>query len=184
VSLSSKNYHCYLPNKIKTSAKGGEHANGRNSDILNQDGFESVIKKKICACRTEMMALWIVLAELLSDGHSRSRSPSLSGVRMRPAIAVEYGNAESDTTFILVSGQKAGSCSLVRKPSDVSESFHDPGQLWRHHPMHPSAAKQIVPVTKTECSQPLYMAFCRSALDGCWTYRVASVRQVRHTAAK
>jgi len=55
VSLSSKNYHCYLPegsNKIKTSAKGVQQANGRNSDILNQDGFESVIKKKICLSAT------------------------------------------------------------------------------------------------------------------------------------
>jgi hypothetical protein len=55
VSLSSKNYHCYLPegtNKIKTSAKGVQQGNGKNADILNQDGFESVIKKKICLSGT------------------------------------------------------------------------------------------------------------------------------------
>ncbi|KAG2789603.1 hypothetical protein PC129_g18760 [Phytophthora cactorum] len=48
---------------------------------------------------------------------------------MRPTIAEEHGNAESDTTFMRVSGPNLGSSSLLRKPSEVSESFHDPGQV-------------------------------------------------------
>ena len=50
VSLSSKNYICYLPDeghKQKVSAKGVQQANGKNSDILNPTGFESVIRDRI-----------------------------------------------------------------------------------------------------------------------------------------
>ncbi|KAE9055590.1 hypothetical protein PF010_g32096 [Phytophthora fragariae] len=64
-------------------------------------------------------------------------------------MAVEHGKAESDATFIRVSGQYAGSSNLARKPSEVSESFHDPGQLCLLQMIQPSAAKQIVPVTNT-----------------------------------
>lgn len=107
------------------------------------------------------MVLCIVRAALLRDGKMRSRSPSFKGVRMQPAIVVEHGKVESDTTFILVSGQSMGSNNLVRSPSDVSESFHDARQLCLHQIMQPSAAKQSAPVTKI-CNQPLYIAFCSS----------------------
>jgi hypothetical protein len=49
VSLSSKNYICYLPDSIykeKVSAKGVQQK-GRNQDVLNQIGFENVVKNKI-----------------------------------------------------------------------------------------------------------------------------------------
>ncbi|GMF20897.1 unnamed protein product [Phytophthora lilii] len=45
VSLSSKNYICYLPDdehKVKVSAKGIQQGRGRNVDVLNPDGFETV----------------------------------------------------------------------------------------------------------------------------------------------
>ncbi|KAE9355324.1 hypothetical protein PF008_g4098 [Phytophthora fragariae] len=86
---------------------------------------------------------------------------------MRPIMLVEHGKAESNTTVIRVSGQRVGSSNLERKANEVSESFHDPGQLCLHQMMQPSSAKQIVPVTKTVCNHPLYMAFCKSAFDGC-----------------
>lgn len=50
VSLSSKNYICYMPDetyKVKVSAKGVQQGNGRNSDVLNQVGFEAVVKDQI-----------------------------------------------------------------------------------------------------------------------------------------
>jgi len=50
VSLSSKNYICYMPDdsyKVKVSAKGVQQARGRNNDVLNQAGFESVVKDQI-----------------------------------------------------------------------------------------------------------------------------------------
>ncbi|KAE9268964.1 hypothetical protein PF008_g30987 [Phytophthora fragariae] len=69
----------------------------------------------------------------------------------------------------------AGSSIFVLKPNDVSLSFQDPGQLCLHQMMQPSAAKQMVPVTKTECNHPLYIAFCMSALDGCITYKTSKL---------
>jgi len=118
---------------------------------------------------TDVMTLCKVLADLRSDGTIRSMSSSFSGVKIRPVIAVEHGKAESDTPFMRASGQYFESSSFVRNPREVSESFHDPGQLCLHQMMQPSATKQVVVVTNTECSQPLYMAFWRSALDGCIT---------------
>ncbi|KAG3148564.1 hypothetical protein PC128_g23561 [Phytophthora cactorum] len=50
VSLSSKNYTCYLPDesyKVKVSAKGAQQGGGRNSDVLNPDGFETVVRDRI-----------------------------------------------------------------------------------------------------------------------------------------
>ncbi|GMF28183.1 unnamed protein product [Phytophthora fragariaefolia] len=50
VSLSSKNYICYLPDescKVKVSAKGVQQNGGRNGNILNPDGFESVVRGRI-----------------------------------------------------------------------------------------------------------------------------------------
>lgn len=50
VSLSSKNYICYLPDesyKVKVSAKGVQQGGGRNSDVLNPDGFEAVVRDRI-----------------------------------------------------------------------------------------------------------------------------------------
>ncbi|KAG6616221.1 Histone-lysine N-methyltransferase [Phytophthora cinnamomi] len=85
-----------------------------------------------------------------NDGKILSKSPSLSGERIRPTMAVEQRKAEADTTFMRSSGQTFGSVSFVRNSSDVSESFHDLGQLCLHLMMLPSAAKQIVPVAKTE----------------------------------
>jgi hypothetical protein len=89
---------------------------------------------------------------------------------MRPTIATEHGKAESETTFMRESGHNPGSRSFERNSGDVSESFHDPGQLCLLQIMQPSAAKQIVPVTRTVCSHPLYIAFCKPPLDGCLTY--------------
>ncbi|GMF30019.1 unnamed protein product [Phytophthora lilii] len=43
VSLSSKNYICYLPDnsyKVKVSAKGVQQGRGRNNDVLSPKGFE------------------------------------------------------------------------------------------------------------------------------------------------
>ncbi|KAG2784381.1 hypothetical protein PC129_g13963 [Phytophthora cactorum] len=68
---------------------------------------------------------------------------------MRPIRAVKHGNAESDTTFVAVSGQNSGSSNFDRNSKDVSESFHGPGQLCLLQMIQPSAAKQIVPVTNT-----------------------------------
>ncbi|KAG2775727.1 hypothetical protein Pcac1_g13824 [Phytophthora cactorum] len=51
VSLSSKNYICYLPDesyKVKVSAKGVQQSRGRNEDVLNPLGFESVVRDRIC----------------------------------------------------------------------------------------------------------------------------------------
>ena len=90
------------------------------------------------------------------------------------------GKAESETTPYRWSGQSSRSSSLSRKPADVSASFHEPGQLCRHQMTQPFAAKQIVPVTNTECSQPLYMAFSMSAFDGCCTYTKGTHRDVIH----
>ncbi|KAG2873433.1 hypothetical protein PC115_g24368 [Phytophthora cactorum] len=50
VSLSSKNYICYLPDesyKVKVSAKGVQQSRGRNEDVLNPLGFESVVRDRI-----------------------------------------------------------------------------------------------------------------------------------------
>jgi hypothetical protein len=50
VSLSSKNYICYLPDethKVKVSAKGVQQGRGRNSDVLSPTGFESVVRDRI-----------------------------------------------------------------------------------------------------------------------------------------
>ncbi|KAL4111622.1 hypothetical protein PRIC1_003300 [Phytophthora ramorum] len=50
VSLSSKNYMCYLPDheyKVKVSAKGIQQGRGRNDDVLNPDGFETVVRDRI-----------------------------------------------------------------------------------------------------------------------------------------
>ncbi|KAG2768145.1 hypothetical protein PC129_g21758 [Phytophthora cactorum] len=50
VSLSSKNYICYLPDesyKVKVSAKGVQQGRGRNNDVLNPDGFEIVVRDRI-----------------------------------------------------------------------------------------------------------------------------------------
>ncbi|EGZ24969.1 hypothetical protein PHYSODRAFT_326017 [Phytophthora sojae] len=50
VSLSSKNYICYLPDesyKFMVSAKGVQQNGGRNANILNPDGFESVVRDRI-----------------------------------------------------------------------------------------------------------------------------------------
>ncbi|POM77227.1 Hypothetical protein PHPALM_5420 [Phytophthora palmivora] len=50
VSLSSKNYVCYLPDnlyKTKVSAKGVQQGGGRNSDVLNSDGFEEVVRDRV-----------------------------------------------------------------------------------------------------------------------------------------
>ncbi|KAG2812477.1 hypothetical protein PC116_g26134 [Phytophthora cactorum] len=50
VSLSSKNYICYLPDseyKVKVTAKGVQQGGGRNSDVLNPDGFETVVRDRI-----------------------------------------------------------------------------------------------------------------------------------------
>lgn len=50
VSLSSKNYICYLPDtvyKVKVSAKGVQQARGSNSNVLNPDGFETVVRDQI-----------------------------------------------------------------------------------------------------------------------------------------
>ncbi|KAG2809600.1 hypothetical protein PC113_g23859 [Phytophthora cactorum] len=50
VSLSSKSYICYLPDesyKVKVSAKGVQQGGGRNSDVLNPDGFETVVRDRI-----------------------------------------------------------------------------------------------------------------------------------------
>ncbi|EEY68553.1 chromodomain protein, putative [Phytophthora infestans T30-4] len=50
VSLSSKNYICYLPDetyKVKVSAKGIQQGSGRNNGVLNPDGFETVVRDRI-----------------------------------------------------------------------------------------------------------------------------------------
>ncbi|RAW24851.1 hypothetical protein PC110_g18727 [Phytophthora cactorum] len=50
VSLSSKNYICYLPDElynVKVSAKGIQQSRGRNEDLLNPLGFESVVRDRI-----------------------------------------------------------------------------------------------------------------------------------------
>ncbi|RAW34764.1 hypothetical protein PC110_g8925 [Phytophthora cactorum] len=50
VSLSSKNYICYLPDeqyKVKVSAKGAQQGHGRNEDVLNPEGFETVVRDRI-----------------------------------------------------------------------------------------------------------------------------------------
>ncbi|KAG3050822.1 hypothetical protein PI125_g26382 [Phytophthora idaei] len=50
VSLSSKNYICYLPDesyKEKVSAKGVQQGRGRNQDVLNPNGFETVVRDRI-----------------------------------------------------------------------------------------------------------------------------------------
>ncbi|GMF30079.1 unnamed protein product [Phytophthora lilii] len=50
VSLSSKNYICYLPDeehKVKVSAKGVQQGRGRNVDVLNPDGFKTVVRDRI-----------------------------------------------------------------------------------------------------------------------------------------
>ncbi|KAG2988366.1 hypothetical protein PC121_g10478 [Phytophthora cactorum] len=50
VSLSSKNYICYLPDesyKVKVSAKGVQQSRGCNEDVLNPLGFESVVRDRI-----------------------------------------------------------------------------------------------------------------------------------------
>ncbi|GMF36642.1 unnamed protein product [Phytophthora lilii] len=50
VSLSSKNYICYLPDakqKVKVSAKGVQQGVGRNKDVLNPAGFETVVRDRI-----------------------------------------------------------------------------------------------------------------------------------------
>ncbi|KAG2984300.1 hypothetical protein PC120_g24264 [Phytophthora cactorum] len=50
VSLSSKNYICYLPDeshKVKVSAKGVQQGRGRNNDVLSLKGFETVVQDRI-----------------------------------------------------------------------------------------------------------------------------------------
>ncbi|KAG3179897.1 hypothetical protein PC128_g15799 [Phytophthora cactorum] len=50
VSLSSKNYICYLPDelyKVKVSAKGVQQGRGRNNDVLTPKGFETVVRDRI-----------------------------------------------------------------------------------------------------------------------------------------
>jgi hypothetical protein len=50
VSLSSKNYICYLPSgvhKQKVSAKGVQQGGNKNADILNPESFERVVKDRI-----------------------------------------------------------------------------------------------------------------------------------------
>ncbi|KAJ8546715.1 hypothetical protein ON010_g11521 [Phytophthora cinnamomi] len=50
VSLSSKNYTCYLPDaeyKVKVSAKGVQQGRGRNENVLNPNGFETVVRDRI-----------------------------------------------------------------------------------------------------------------------------------------
>ncbi|KAG2764463.1 hypothetical protein PC129_g24032 [Phytophthora cactorum] len=50
VSLSSKNYICYLADesyKVKVSAKGVRQSRGCNEDVLNPLGFESVVRDRI-----------------------------------------------------------------------------------------------------------------------------------------
>ncbi|GMF23679.1 unnamed protein product [Phytophthora lilii] len=49
VSLSSKNYICYLPDetyKVKVSAKGVQQGRGRNEDVLNPNGSETVVRDR------------------------------------------------------------------------------------------------------------------------------------------
>ncbi|KAE9029234.1 hypothetical protein PR002_g10195 [Phytophthora rubi] len=70
-------------------------------------------------------------------------------------MVVEQGIAESETPLLRESGQYTGSSNMFLKPSNVFESFHDPGQLCLDHTINPSAAMQTVPVTNTECNQPL-----------------------------
>ncbi|TYZ65581.1 hypothetical protein PybrP1_000619 [[Pythium] brassicae (nom. inval.)] len=50
VSLSSKNYICYLPdagNKQKCSAKGVQQSGGKNADILNPESFKRIVSERI-----------------------------------------------------------------------------------------------------------------------------------------
>ncbi|TYZ57451.1 hypothetical protein PybrP1_010839 [[Pythium] brassicae (nom. inval.)] len=50
VSLSSKNYICYLPdagNKQKCSAKGVQQSGGKNANILNPESFKRVVSERI-----------------------------------------------------------------------------------------------------------------------------------------
>ncbi|KAG3038532.1 hypothetical protein PC121_g23896 [Phytophthora cactorum] len=50
VSLSSKTYICYLPDesyRVKVSAKSVQQGRGRNEDVLNPDGFETVVRDRI-----------------------------------------------------------------------------------------------------------------------------------------
>ncbi|RAW29872.1 hypothetical protein PC110_g13774 [Phytophthora cactorum] len=50
VSLPYKNYICYLPDqsyKAKVSAKGVQQGRGRNEDVLNPDGFGTVVRDRI-----------------------------------------------------------------------------------------------------------------------------------------
>ncbi|GMF66391.1 unnamed protein product [Phytophthora lilii] len=50
VSLSSKNYICYLPDesyKVKVSAKGIQQGGGRNNGVLDPDGFKTVVRDRI-----------------------------------------------------------------------------------------------------------------------------------------
>lgn len=55
VSLSPKNYICYNPDngyKQKISAKGVQQAHGKNEDVLNPEGFETVINDKVSLSAT------------------------------------------------------------------------------------------------------------------------------------
>ncbi|CEG46205.1 hypothetical protein PHYSODRAFT_339760 [Plasmopara halstedii] len=50
ISLSNKDYICYLPNKsykVKVSVKGIQQGGGRNNGVLNSDGFETVVRERI-----------------------------------------------------------------------------------------------------------------------------------------
>ncbi|KAG2759171.1 hypothetical protein PC129_g18674 [Phytophthora cactorum] len=50
ISLSSKNYICYLPDelyKVKVSAKGVQQGRVRNNDVLSPNGFETVVQDRI-----------------------------------------------------------------------------------------------------------------------------------------
>ncbi|KAG3068411.1 hypothetical protein PI125_g23420 [Phytophthora idaei] len=50
VSLPYKNYICYLPDesyKVKVSAKGVQQGRGRKEDVLNPDGFGTVVRDRI-----------------------------------------------------------------------------------------------------------------------------------------
>jgi hypothetical protein len=92
-------------------------------------------------------------------------SPSFSGVNIRPVIAVEHGNAESETGVRTESRVE----ELHAEAEGGTRVVPRPGAVVLAPDGEPSTAKQMVPVTNTECSQSLYMAFWMSALDGCIT---------------
>ncbi|KAG3233686.1 hypothetical protein PI124_g21245 [Phytophthora idaei] len=73
VSSSSKNYICYLldePYKVKVSAKGVQQGRGRNENVLNPDGFETVVRDRITLQDENGSQLLLRQATVLSDGIS------------------------------------------------------------------------------------------------------------------